>query len=167
MDILLVIIAFLLFIIGLIGCIVPFIPGPPISYIGILMIHWSGFDKYSAEFLVILAVITLLVTVLDFYLPVWATKRFGGSRYATVGTVAGLIAGVFVFPPVGIIICPFIGALIGQLLYDGDNAGKAVKVALGSFVAFMLGTGLKLIVSGAMLFFGVLSVLFDSPFSQG
>ena len=154
MDILLSVIGCLCLLIGLIGCIVPALPGPPVSYLGILFIHWTSYAHFSTAFLVIWAVIAAAVTVLDNFLPIWMTKKFGGSRAATIGSGIGLVAGLF-FAPWGIILGPFLGALIGELIHDHADSAKAFKVALSSFASFMLGTGLKLIVSGMLLFYGV------------
>ena len=155
MDVLLAILACLCLLIGLIGCIVPVLPGPPISYVGLLLLHWSVYADFSTKFLVIWAIVVVVVTALDYYLPVFMTKRFGGSRAATIGSGIGLVAGLFLFPPIGMIICPFFGALIGELIHDHVDSAKAFRVAMGSFAAFMLGTGLKLIASAMMLFYGV------------
>ena len=155
MEILLAILAALCLMIGLAGCIVPVLPGPPLSYVGLWLLHWGGYGDFTVRFLVIWAVVTGVVTLLDYYLPVLMTKRFGGSRSATIGSVVGLVAGLFLFPPVGMIVCPFFGALIGELMHDRTDSARAFRVAMGSFLAFLLGTGAKLIACGIMLFYGI------------
>lgn len=155
MDVVLAILACLCLLVGLIGCVVPALPGPPISYVGLLLLQWSGYGGFSTQFLVIFAVVVVVVTVLDFYLPAWMTKRYGGSRAAQVGSILGLVVGMLVIPPVGIILGPFLGALVGELIHDRTDTAAAFKAAFGSFMAFMLGTGLKLIVCGLMIFYGV------------
>ena len=158
METLLVICAFLLLLTGLIGAIVPVLPGPPLSYAGLLLLHWSGYGGFSSGFLWLWGVITVAVTVGDYFLPAIMTKRFGGSRLATVGSILGLLAGLFFFPPIGLIIGPFIGALAGELIYNRTDSAKAFRVALGAFLAFFFSTGAKLVVSAVMMFYGVISM---------
>ena len=154
-EILLVILAFLLLVAGLIGSFVPVLPGPPLSYIGLLLIQWSGYGDFSSAFLWLWAVITVVVTVADYFLPVIMTRKFGGSRYATIGSLLGLLAGIFLFPPVGLIIGPFLGALAGELIRNHTDSAKAFKVALGAFLAFFFGAGAKLIISSIMIFYAI------------
>jgi uncharacterized protein YqgC (DUF456 family) len=138
-----------------VGAVVPVLPGPPLSYIGLLLLQWSGYAGFSAAFLWIWAGITAVVTVMDYILPSFMTKRFGGSRAASIGSVLGLLAGIFLFPPFGMIVGPFLGAFAGELIHNSSDGAKAFKVALGAFFAFIVGTGAKLIVSAIMLFYAV------------
>ena len=159
MELLLVIVAFILFIIGILGSFIPILPGPPISYLGLLLIHWSGFANFSSAFLWMFAGITVVVTVMDFVLPSLMTKKFGGSRAASIGSFLGIIVGLFFFPPWGIIVGPFLGALIGELITNKAEGSKALKVALGAFLAFLVGSGIKLIISSIMLFYAITALL--------
>lgn len=155
MDIVLVIIAFVLLLTGLLGAIIPGIPGPPLGYGGLLVLQLSGHGGFSTAFLVIWAVIAAAVTVLDYILPSIMTKRFGGSRSAAIGTILGLIVGMFFFPPMGLILGPFLGAFLGEIINNCRDGVKALKVAFGAFIAFIVGTGAKLIVGVIMLFYAV------------
>jgi uncharacterized protein YqgC (DUF456 family) len=155
MNIALVILSFMLHLIGLLGAVVPALPGPPLSFIALLVMQWSGYGGFSPAFLWLWAGITLAATVMDYFLPSLMTKRFGGSRAAAIGSFVGLLAGIFIFPPWGIIIGPFFGALIGELIHDRAAGAKAFKVALGSFLAFIVGSGAKLIASSMMLFYAI------------
>ncbi|MDL2230701.1 DUF456 domain-containing protein, partial [Alistipes sp. OttesenSCG-928-L06] len=146
-DIILVILALLLGVIGLLGTVVPILPGPPFTYIGLLLMHWSRYAEYTTNFLLSFLVLTVVVTFMDNVLPVWMTKKYGGSKYATRGSLAGLIIGLLFFPPWGMILGSFIGAFAGELIYDNRNTSKALKVGMASFVAFLLGTGAKLTLS--------------------
>jgi uncharacterized protein YqgC (DUF456 family) len=137
---------------GILGCVLPFIPGPPMSYIGILLLHITSGFQFTNRFLLIWAIITIVVVALDYIIPVWGTKKFGGSKQGVWGSVIGLIAGLFFFPPFGIIVGPFAGAVIGELA-AGKNSGAALKAGFGSFVGFLTGTVLKLIVSGMMTWY--------------
>ncbi len=152
MDVFLTIIGFLCVIIGIVGCILPVLPGPSISFIGLLLLHWTSFTQYNTWTLVLLGVATLIVTILDQILPVWMTKKSGGSKYGIWGSSLGIIAGCFLFPPVGIIIFPFVGAFIGELLY-GKKTQHAFKAAWGSFLGFLTGIGIKLILVGIISFY--------------
>jgi len=155
MDLILVILAFALMAAGIIGTVIPMLPGPPLSYAGILVLHFSGFGSFSMGFLGLWAGICIVITLLDYVLPSILTKTFGGSRYATVGSFLGLLAGIFIFPPWGLLLGPFLGAWVGELIHNRADGAGAFKVALGAFLAFLLGSGAKLIVCSMLLFFGV------------
>ena len=150
-DILLIVIGIFFLIVGLAGCILPIIPGPPISYLALLMLHLTQKYQFSTRFLVIWAVIAIAVTVLDNLIPIWGTKKYGGSQKAIWGSVIGLIIGLFMFPPFGIILGPFVGAVTGEL-FDGKNSCDALKSGFGAFAGFLGGIILKLIASGMMIF---------------
>ena len=100
----------------------------------------------------LLTCISLVIfSILAYIAPVWLTNLSGGGKQATRASMAGLVAGLFFFPPWGLIIGPFVGAFIGELM-EGSSKGKALKVALMSFVGFLLTTGLKIMYSGVLLF---------------
>ncbi|MCD8073272.1 MAG: DUF456 domain-containing protein [Alistipes sp.] len=157
MDLFLAVIGFACLLIGLIGCVVPMLPGPPIGYAGIVVLGFCRWTQISPALLLVLGAVALAVTVIDFYMPAWFTKKFGGSRAATIGSVLGMVAGLFIFPPWGIVLLPFLGALVGELVHDSRDHGKALRVALGAFAAFAAGTGLKLIACFVMLYYGIAS----------
>ena len=146
MDFVLIIIAVILLLAGIIGCLVPLIPGPPLSYGAILLLQFSSRSPFSEEFLVMWGAITVAVTVLDYWVPVYGTKKLGGTKTGIRGAAIGLIIGLFVFPPFGIIAGPFLGALIGELI-SGQEFARAMRSALGSFAGFIAGTLMKLAVS--------------------
>ena len=142
LDIFLVVIGFCFLIGGLIGCIIPAMPGPPLGYIALILIHFSRFANFSGKFLLITAIITVIITIIDYVIPIWGTKKLGGSRAGVFGSVIGLLIGLF-FSPVGIIVGPFVGAVIGELI-TGRNTNDALKSGFGSFVGFFFGTVMKL-----------------------
>jgi len=152
------IIAFVLLILGLLGSIIPGLPGPPLSFIGILLIHFFTGTQFSTSFLLSCAVIVILVFLLDYFMQVWGVKKFGGGRKAILGTFLGLFMGLL-FPPVGLLIGPFIGAFIGALLEVQDDT-RALKVAIGSFIGFVTGTILKLVVSSVLLYYAISNIYF-------
>ena len=159
MEIVLLILGFILLGVGLIGSVLPIIPGPPLSYIGLLLIKFSGYGDFSTIFLIIWAVIIVTITVLDYILPSLLTKKFGGSRFASVGAFLGLIIGIFYYPPWGMIIGTFIGALVGEVIHNRGDGFKALKAALGASLAFFVGTGAKLIITAIMLFYAIKLVI--------
>lgn len=150
MEVIIFIIAFSLLGLGVLGSMIPGLPGPPISFIGILLIHFFTGTKFSTFFLLACAVLVILVFLLDYLMQVWGVKKFGGGRKATSGTFLGLFIGLF-FPPFGLLIGPFVGAFIGALSEVRDNKYRALKVAIGSFIGFVTGTLLKLSVSTFLL----------------
>lgn len=152
MDVFLAILGAIFIIAGIIGCLLPGLPGPPLSYIGVLLLYFTKFSTLSVQFLIAWAIVVTMVTLLDYYVPIWGTQKFGGGKKGTLGSVIGVFVGIFLFPPYGIIIGPFIGAFIGETI-DGKSSTKALRAAFGSFVGFIAGTLLKLIVSGILAFY--------------
>ncbi len=152
MDYLLIGIGILCLLLGLLGGILPVLPGPPLSYLALLLLHFTDRYQFSSRFLLIWGVITAVVFVLDYLIPIWGTKKFGGSKQGVWGSMIGLILGLFLLPPIGIIIGPFAGAVIGELIAGKDHSA-ALRAGLGSFIGFLLGTLLKLIVSGMMIWY--------------
>ena len=155
MEIVLVIFAFILLLAGILGAFVPILPGPPLSYVGLLLLQWSGYAGFSTFFLLVWAGITVVITVMDYFLPSLMAKWFGGSRAAAIGSFLGLIAGILFFAPWGMLLGSFLGGFIGELIYNRANGIKAFKVALGAFLAFIVGAGAKLIISFLMLFYAL------------
>jgi len=151
LDYILLTLAILLIIIGIIGCLVPVLPGPPISYGGIIILHFTEFAQFSDRLLIILAGIALIVTILDYIVPIWGTRKFGGSKYGARGATVGLIIGLFFGPP-GIILGPFIGAVIGEMMFK-DDLKYALKAGFGSLLGFLTGIGLKLAASFTITFY--------------
>ena len=158
MGILIAIFAVALLVAGVLGAFIPVIPGPLLSYIGLLLMHWSGYGNLSRISLWVWAGITVTVIAADYILPSLMTKRFGGSRAAAIGSFLGLAAGVFFFLPWGMLAGSFLGAFFGELIHSRANGIKAFKVALGAFLAFIAGFGAKLTVSLVMLFFSVMAI---------
>ncbi len=144
MDYILVGLAVVLAVVGVIGCVVPVIPGVVLAWAGLWMARMcDGSTVTTAQLLVWLA-ITVAVTAADYVLPGWMVRRFGGSRAGSIGATVGVIAGMF-FGPAGILLGPFAGAVAGEYLNDSRDLGRAVRVGMGSFVAFVVGTGMKLV----------------------
>jgi len=143
-DILLVILGICFLVGGLAGCILPVIPGPPLSYVALLLLQATGFAGFTVKFLLVTAAVTIVVTVVDYLLPAWGTGKWGGSRAGVIGSVIGLLIGLF-FVPLGIIVGPFAGAVVGELI-AGRDRDAALRAGFGSFVGFILGSVMKLTV---------------------
>jgi uncharacterized protein YqgC (DUF456 family) len=156
MDILLIISGSLLMILGIAGCLLPILPGPPLSYLGLIAIHLTSKIDFSSKFLISWGIIVILVSILDYVIPIWGTKFFGGSKYGVWGSMIGLLAGLFI-PPIGIIIGPFIGAVAGEML--AGNKQNALKAGFGSFIGFIAGTVVKMLVSLIMLYYFIAALI--------
>lgn len=152
MDILLIIVGLILILAGIIGCVIPGVPGPPLAYIALLLQVFRTENPFTTKFLLIWAGITMIVSVLDYAVPALGTKKFGGSRRGVWGSVIGLFAGIFFFPPAGIILGPFLGAFLGELT-GGKETMAALKAGMGSFIGFITGVILKLVVTGFMAYY--------------
>lgn len=146
MDYFLLAIAIILIIAGLLGCVLPIIPGPPLSFLGILVLHFTNFADYTTNFLLIAAAIAVIVTVLDYVVPIWGTKRFGGTKAGMWGATIGMIIGMIFLGPLGLIFGPLVGAIIGESI-KGANNKDAFRAGIGAFIGFLLGVGLKLAAS--------------------
>ncbi|MCM1176665.1 MAG: DUF456 domain-containing protein [Clostridium sp.] len=157
MDILVSVLAVLAGVAGIVGSIVPILPGPPVSWIGLLLLYfWGGTngagERMSTATLLVWLAIVIAVVVIDYLVPIYFTKLTGGSRYASRGAMAGLVVGLLA-PPVGMIAGSFLGAFLAELIYAGKGAGGALKSAFGSFLGFLAGTGMKLVTAGVMMYY--------------
>lgn len=153
---LLISLGFLLLVIGFIGCFLPALPGPPLSYIGMLMIHFSSLAEMTTDFLLLWLVITLVVTVIDYFVPIYGSRRFGGTRSGMIGASIGLVVGIFFFPPFGIILGPLLGAFLGELM-KGQRQ-NALKSAFGTFVGFLFGILIKCIVCIMLIYYSIVNI---------
>lgn len=151
MDTFLIITGIILLLAGIAGCIVPFLPGPPLAYGSLILLQLTSKQPFTDNFLVAWALVTLAVLLVDYIIPVWGTKRFGGTKGGTWGATVGLIVGIFIIPPWGIILGPFIGAYAGELV-NGQDSKKALRSATGSFIGFLTGTFMKLGISLVMAY---------------
>ena len=154
---LLVILGIILTAVGVIGAVIPGIPGVTLSYVGIILIQLSDKVQFSTRFMIFWAVLVVIVQVLDYYLSIWGTKKFGGSKFGIWGCVTGMIVGLFL-GPWGIILGPFFGAVLGELI-AGKQTKHALKAGFGSFVGFLLGNVLEITVAGFLLFYAVKAVM--------
>ncbi|TDB64636.1 DUF456 domain-containing protein [Arundinibacter roseus] len=151
MDIVLLVLGIVSLLVGLAGALLP-LPGPPLSFVGLLFLHFSRFADFSTSILVTFGIVTLIIAVLDYYIPILGMKRFGGTNYGNVGAIVGGLAGLLFIPGIGIFAGTFIGAAIGELI-GGADLKKALKSAVGSFVGFLTGIFLKVVLCVAMIIY--------------
>ena len=138
METVVAIIAIIAGIIGILGSILPALPGPPLTWVGLTL-------------LLVMLGVTILVSVIDYVVPMYLTKVTGGSKYASRGALIGLILGTFFIPPFGMIIGSFLGAFLLELYFARKSSTDALKSAAGSFLGFIVGTGLKIIACCVMI----------------
>lgn len=151
-----IVLGFLLILTGLVGSILPAIPGPPIAFVGLWLQQLREPEPFTNRFLLMWVAIVLLVLVLDYYIPVWGTKKFGGSKFGMWGCTLGFLA-AFWLGPWGIIIGPFAGAFLGELLANQPQQ-KAIKAAFGAFLGFLGGSLIKIVVCLLMGYYLVVSI---------
>ena len=156
MDVLLFIVSALLMLVGIIGSVVPALPGPPLSYVGLLLLQLTDKAQFSTSFLVVWGIVVLAVVVLDYYLPIWTTKRIGGSKAGINGSIIGMVVGI-IFTPIGMILGTLLGAIIGEII-GGTSGDKALKSGLATFVGTMLSIGIKLIVCVSLLMYYIIEL---------
>lgn len=152
MDIALLVFGLLFTLLGILGSFLPVLPGPPVSWVGLLLLYMTQAVPDDWWVLGITAAVALIVFGLDYVIPAMGTKKFGGTKAGMIGATLGLIIGILAPIPGGIIIGPFLGAFIGELSNKADNK-TALKAAFGSFLGFLTGTFMKLIVS--LIFLGI------------
>ena len=159
MEVVLIVLGLIVSLVGVIGCILPVLPGPPLSFIALILLSMArGWQPFSATFLLAMAALTILVTVLDYVVPAAGAKKYGASRMGVWGSVIGMFIGLFVMPPWGMVVGAFVGAVAGEL-FSGKEGKKALKAGWGVFVGNLVGVGLKLAASIIMLFFYVKAIL--------
>ena len=151
----LIVLAVILAVIGIIGSIVPGLPGPPLSWVGMLLAflsHKLGGADMSLTFVMIWLAVTVIVSILDYTVPAKFTKLAGGSKAGSRGALIGMVIGIFL-TPIGMIPCSLAGAFLAEMFQENKSAGDALKAALGTFAGFIVGTGMKLIVSVTMAWY--------------
>jgi uncharacterized protein YqgC (DUF456 family) len=147
MDLILVLFGFILVVLGIIGSVLPVLPGPVTGWFGILLLFLTKTIPMNYYWLGITFGIALLILILDYIIPGLGAKRFGGSKKGATGATLGLIIGLILPIPFGFVIGAFVGALIGELIHNPKDLKRALRSAFGSFVGFLASTTMKLFVS--------------------
>jgi len=138
-----------LLLLGVIGSFLPVLPGPLISYIALLLYHFFINTLYI-DSLIWIGISFAAITVLDYFLQIYGVQKAGGGKYAIRGSVLGMLLGLFLFPPFGIVLGAFVGAFIGAKIEMGNNP---VQIAFGAVWGFVIGTVLKLCFSIYVIYF--------------
>lgn len=142
MDILLIVLGAVCMLLGLLGCVLPALPGPPVSYVGLLLLYCTDRIQFSLTEMLVLLLLVIVAQVLDYFIPILGSKYSGGTRWGSWGAFVGSVVGLF-FLPAGLFLGPFLGAVAGELLGAADLA-RALKSGIGALAGFLLGTVLKL-----------------------
>ncbi|MGI9525572.1 MAG: DUF456 domain-containing protein [Weeksellaceae bacterium] len=151
----LTILSLLCLIIGLIGSVLPALPGSVLSWIGLVIFKYTDFATYGWTTLIICAIIVLIVQLISYFLPGMGSKKMGGSKYSTWGATLGLLIGI-IFAPFGlisIILMPFLGAFLGEFLFINRDTKIALRAAVGSVVGIFISNGLNLLVCFSFLLY--------------
>lgn len=151
------ILALICAILGIVGSIVPALPGPPLSWLGLMFIYFAestgrNGDPMSGQFLLVWLVMVVLVSIIDFILPGKFTAMLGGHKEASTGATLGLFAGVF-FSPIGMLGGALLGAFIGEMMVNKEGFAAALKAAIGAFIGFIATTGIKLICCCVLMYY--------------
>lgn len=155
MDVLLDVLALLMGIVGLLGCFLPVLPGPPLSYAGLVLLYFWGNDPdvMSAVGMWVWLFVVVAVTVLDYLIPAYYTRKTGGSKSASRASLVGMLVGIPFLPPLGMILGSFLGAYLAERFLEQKSSDDSFRAAWGTFVGFLLGTGAKLIISIFLLYY--------------
>ena len=153
MDILLIVFAFLLLVAGIAGCILPMLPGVPLAYAGMLLLHLTDKIHFTTHQLIIWLIVVIVLQVVDYITPLLGSKYSGGTSFGNRGCMAGTLLGLF-FMPWGVIVGPFIGAVVGEML-GGQDLSHAIRAGIGTLLGFLFGTLLKVIVCFYFLVQGI------------
>jgi uncharacterized protein YqgC (DUF456 family) len=155
LEIALIILGLLCALVGFVGCIFPVIPGPPLSFLALILLSFAkNWEPFSSTFLLIMGGLAVLVTILDYVVPVVGAKKYGASKWGIWISMIGMLIGVLFFPPWGMLFGAFVGALAGELL-AGKKGRKSLQAAWGVFVGNVVSIGFKLAYCGAVIFFYV------------
>lgn len=152
------IVSIVLLILGILGTFLPILPGLLLSLCGLLIYKFGTDAPLSMAYIWIFSALTLLSIILNYVIPARTNRKYGGTRWGSVGSVIGTLAGMFFIPvPFGFLIGMFAGVFIGELLHDASDRKKAWNSTKGAFIGFLYGTGFNFIVGLAMF----LVVVFD------
>jgi uncharacterized protein len=151
-----VIVGIILIVVGIAGSLLPALPGPPLAFAGMLIQQLREPNPFTTKFLLGWLAVVLIVTVLDYYIPIWGTKKFGGSKYGMWGCTLGFLL-AFWMGPWGVVIGPFIGAFVGELIANKPQQ-QALRAAFGAFLGFLGGSLIKIMVCVVMAYYVIASI---------
>lgn len=151
MDIFVMILGAICVLIGVAGSLIPILPGTPVSYVGLLLLLAVDGCTFSVKFLLIMLALVVLQQILNYVIPVWGVKKYGGSKAGQWGSVVGLLIGLL-FMPWGMIVGPFLGAIVGEMM-SGKNTSDSLRAGFGSFVGNLLTMVFGLVLSAIMAYY--------------
>lgn len=157
MEVFLTALGIVLLLAAVVGCLLPVLPGPPLGYLSLVVLQFKQEPPFGTTFMVVWALITIAVFVIDYFIPPLTTKRFGGSKKGVIGSSIGLVIGLLFFPPFGLITGAFVGAFLGEII-EGRQKRVALKAASGALLGFLTGSLLKLAVVFTMAFYFISSL---------
>lgn len=166
-DILISILAMFAGILGIIGCIIPVVPGPPVAWIGMLLLYiWGngalfGLGPVSTFSLTFWGIVVVIVTIFDYLVPVLFTKVTGGTKAGGWGAFVGLLFGVvlsILWSPIALVICAFLGAFLAELIFGDISVKDSFLSAVGSVLGFVVGATVKLIICVCIMFLIILNL---------
>lgn len=159
MDIALInIICLILLLLGIVGTFLPILPGLVLSLCGLLIYKFGTDSDLSMIYIWVFGILTIISAVLNYVIPAKTNRKYGGTRWGSIGSVIGTIIGMF-FPPVGFLIGMFAGVFVGELLHDSKDMNKALKSTKGALIGFIYGTGFSFVVGVAMFLVVILDML--------
>jgi uncharacterized protein len=153
MDTILLIIGLICVVVGIFGSFLPVLPGPILSWLGLLLLYLTERIPNNYWILGITLIITITISILDYVIPAKGTKKYGGSTYGVWGTNIGMIIGFFIPIPLGFIVGAFVGAFAGELLYNSQDKKRALKAASGSLLGFLVSSFMKFVI--CMIYLGI------------
>lgn len=150
MDLIILALASILMLVGILGSFLPMLPGIPLSWAGLLLLHLTSVIPMNYPFLGVTLLVTIIIFALQYAIPALGTKYLGGSKKGMYGATIGLVAGIFIPVPFAILIAPFVGAYLGEILNKADSR-TALRAASGSFIGLLASTFMEFVVTGIFL----------------
>lgn len=149
----------ILLILGILGTFLPVLPGLVLSLAGLLIYKYGTDSDLSVLYIWAFVILTLASVVLSYVIPAKTNRKYGGTRWGSIGSVIGTIVGIFIPIPLGFLVGMFAGVFIGELLHDSKDMNKALQSTKGAFIGFIYGTGFSLVVGIAMLLVVILDIV--------
>ncbi|ROI07111.1 DUF456 domain-containing protein [Kaistella haifensis] len=158
-DTLIPLVSILLLLVGILGTFLPVLPGLLLSLCGLLIYKFGTDSSLSMAYIWIFVFLTLLSIILNYVIPARTNRKYGGTRWGSVGSIIGTILGMFFIPlPFGFLIGMFLGVFVGELLHDAKDKKKAWNSTKGAFIGFLYGTGFNFMVGLAMFLVVIIDI---------
>lgn len=156
---LIIIISLLLLIIGLLGTFLPVLPGLLLSLCGIVLYKFGTDAPLGMGYIWAFGILTIISAILNYAIPAKTNRKYGGTRWGSIGSIIGTIVGIWFIPvPFGFLIGMFLGVFVGELLHDFNDKKKAFNSVKGAFIGFILGTGFNFMVGLAMFLVVIIDI---------